>query len=67
MEQESKQSGRDFELEEGQVQEYHRLKDVAAKRSTKIMHEIELHEREQQDDTERWEIICFKIIKLKKF
>jgi len=53
MEQESKQSGRDFELEEGQVQEYHRLKDVAAKRSTKIMHEIELHEREQQDDTER--------------
>ena len=42
-----------MELEESQIQEYDRLKEEAAKRSTAINTEIEKFQREQQSDQEK--------------
>nr|XP_039266859.1 structural maintenance of chromosomes protein 1A-like isoform X1 [Styela clava] len=49
----SQTEGRDLELEESQINEYNRLKEEAAKRSTAINMEIEKLLREQQTDQEK--------------
>ncbi|XP_063237395.1 structural maintenance of chromosomes protein 1A isoform X2 [Bacillus rossius redtenbacheri] len=50
---ESQSQGRDVHLEDVQVQEYHRLKEEAAKRSAMYLQQLDSVNREQKSDQDR--------------
>nr|CAD7260944.1 unnamed protein product [Timema shepardi] len=50
---ESQSKGRDVHLEDVQVQEYHRLKEEAAKRSAMYLQQLDSVNREQKADQDR--------------
>ncbi|CAI9721520.1 maintenance of chromosomes 1A-like [Octopus vulgaris] len=53
IEKESQSQGRDLQLEESQVQEYHRLKEEAGKRAARYSQDLESINREQKSDQDR--------------
>ncbi|XP_074644873.1 structural maintenance of chromosomes protein 1A-like [Tubulanus polymorphus] len=53
IEEESQSQGRDMELEESQVQEYHRLKEEAGKRAACYHQDLDSINREQKSDQDR--------------
>ncbi|XP_063405474.1 structural maintenance of chromosomes protein 1A-like [Mytilus trossulus] len=55
IEEESQSQGRDLNLEESQVQEYHRLKEEAGKRAARYMQEMDTISREQKSDQDRYD------------
>ncbi|KAK3102279.1 hypothetical protein FSP39_010179 [Pinctada imbricata] len=55
IEEESQSQGRDLDLEESQVQEYHRLKEEAGKRAARNMQEMDSISREQKSDQDRFD------------
>ncbi|XP_072027504.1 structural maintenance of chromosomes protein 1A-like [Amphiura filiformis] len=55
IEQESQSQGRDLELEESQVEEYHRLKKEASVTSSQLLQELEKLNRDQKGDVDRLE------------
>ncbi|CAH1783210.1 unnamed protein product [Owenia fusiformis] len=55
IEQESQSQGRDLELEESQVSEYHRLKEEAGKRAAKYLQELDSINREHKTDQDKLE------------
>ncbi|KAJ8301830.1 hypothetical protein KUTeg_020817 [Tegillarca granosa] len=60
IEEESQSQGRDMELEESQVQEYHRLKEEAGKNAARYMQELDAINREQKSDQDRYDNECRK-------
>ncbi|XP_070559327.1 structural maintenance of chromosomes protein 1A-like [Ptychodera flava] len=55
IEEESQSQGRDLLLEESQVKEYHRLKEVAGAQAAQYLQELEKLNREQKSDQDRLE------------
>ncbi|KAL5014287.1 hypothetical protein ScPMuIL_008557 [Solemya velum] len=55
MEEESQSQGRDMELEESQLQEYHQLKEEAVKRAARYSQEMETISREQKSDQDKFD------------
>ena len=53
LEEESQSQGRDFNLEEDQVKEYHRLKEEAGTRAAALSQEMDTIQREQKADQDR--------------
>lgn len=53
LEEESQSQGRDFNLEEDQVKEYHRLKEEAGTRAAALSQDMDKIEREQKADQDR--------------
>lgn len=53
IEEESQSQGRDLQLEESQVQEYHRLKEEGGKKAARYLQEMESINREQKSDQDR--------------
>ncbi|XP_077988808.1 structural maintenance of chromosomes protein 1A-like [Glandiceps talaboti] len=53
IEEESQSQGRDLLLEESQVKEYHRLKEVAGSKAAQYLQELEKLNREQKSDQDR--------------
>lgn len=53
LEEESQRVGKNLQLEESQMKEYHRLKDEAGKRATKLTQEMDSIMREQKSDQDR--------------
>ncbi|XP_021341818.1 structural maintenance of chromosomes protein 1A-like [Mizuhopecten yessoensis] len=55
IEEESQSQGRDLDLEESQVQEYHHLKEEASKRAARNTQEMDSITREQKSDQDRYD------------
>ncbi|XP_041349100.1 structural maintenance of chromosomes protein 1A-like [Gigantopelta aegis] len=55
MEEESMSQGKSLQLEESQVNEYHRLKEEAGKRAARNLQELESISREQKSDQDRYD------------
>uniref|UniRef100_K1Q630 Structural maintenance of chromosomes protein n=1 Tax=Magallana gigas TaxID=29159 RepID=K1Q630_MAGGI len=55
IEEESQSQGRDLDLEENQLQEYHRLKEEAGKNAARYMQEMDSITREQKSDQDRFD------------